>query len=153
MGGTIGLSVIDESNNGNEMLLSGGQVYGDKKLDTLHYGSSGGKGVVQSGKAQYYSGSDRGGGIIELIAQRIVNEGSIRANKNNVKNGKNVIDEDYVPLHGNGGNGRIAIYYDEALDEETKKSLNDKIMISPKPYCAKTRKCKKSKLPDWKGPY
>eukprot|EP01084_Bolivina_argentea_P124974 221457_1 len=96
--GSCGSPVIDESSNGhhvlvaghatpaeekekdNKVILRGGDVYGEKELDTLYYGSSGGRGCVKSNKASYYAVSDRGGGIIELIAQEIVNHGCISAN-------------------------------------------------------------------------
>merc|ERR1712228_254795 len=47
----------------------GGQTYGDEELSELHFGSPG-----------YYYGSSRGGGIIELIVNKIINYGIISAN-------------------------------------------------------------------------
>eukprot|EP01083_Nonionella_stella_P265616 899583_1 len=107
--GTPGKSIIDYSTNGqfqiingispnpqyksrnnfknkkdksqpNGEILCGGHVYGTKELDTLYYGSSGGKGAIANNYINYYSVSDRGGGIIELIAQKIENHGTIIAN-------------------------------------------------------------------------
>ena len=150
-------------------ILSGGVIYGEKELDTLYYGSSGGKGIIETSediqfKKDNWRASDRGGGIIELIAQKIENHGLIIANgsagrigglsscgsggsikikcrefkngymsrieaKGGTLPGSNVddtdskIDNNYVPSHGTGGDGRIAIYFDKLLDEDNNDDL------------------------------
>ena len=46
--------------------------------------------------------------------------------------------------HGNGGDGRIAIYYDENLNRMNKFGI-----IKPQPYTANTSNWRKSTLPPW----
>ena len=103
-----------------------GRIYGEESLDDLHYGSPDGCGY-------------RGGGIIEIIAARLINRGDISccaislpglASGGSIKiRAKSIYN--YGKISANGGypphgDGRIAIFYE---DEFVNKGL-----IEPKPY-------------------
>eukprot|EP01083_Nonionella_stella_P154152 496348_1 len=100
--------------------------------------------------------------IISIKCKQFENTGLIQAiggtlpktaNRNTVDpaNGKTLINQSYQPLHGNGGDGRIAIYFDQNLSTKD-HSLNDRANVNPTPYVDKTDKCNKSKLPQWQRP-
>ena len=86
-------------------IVSGGKVYGDARLDTLHYGSSGGRGCLdlKENAADCYRQSDRGGGIIELIARRII----IHKNAKIMANGKTGYQGQKRTSGGSGGSIKI----------------------------------------------
>merc|ERR1712228_1072748 len=94
----------------------GGQTYGNEELSELHFGSPG----------YYYSSGGVGGGIIELIANKIINYGYIRANGYRDGSGgsikiqcQTVVDKGNIKATGQfkGGDGRIAIFCEEYFDE------------------------------------
>ena len=99
----------------------------------LHFGSPGYHG---------WSVSTSGGGIIELIANKIINYGYILAN--GYKNGsggsikiqcKTFINKGKIEAKGeyNGGDGRIAIFCEDYCDE-SKNGIKPKPFIKEKKY-------------------
>merc|ERR1712228_59741 len=115
----------------------GGQTYGDEELPELHFGSPS------------YDGN-RGGGIIELIADKIINYGYIKANglvdasggsikiqcKRFINNGKIWAKGGYT-----GGDGRIAIFCEKftSVDNEHNKYGSLIKGIKPKPFIKQTK--------------
>ena len=86
-----------------KVICSGGTVYGDERLNTLHFGSSGGKGD-----------SDRGGGVIELIAgKRIINKGTIECKGRFGGAGRGGIRE-----RQSGGSSRFVMGYGTNRDSQ-----------------------------------
>ena len=135
-------------NTRDKLMCRGGAMYGDKRLETLHFGSSGGKGGLIEDLV-----SDRGGGIIELHTDGMLeNYGSITSNgTRGQKGGKysggsggsikiichSLVNEGMIqakgskgfPPHGDGGNGRIAIYHNRSASNslgsiEPKRNLH-----------------------------
>eukprot|EP01083_Nonionella_stella_P084357 233500_1 len=126
--GTRGGDCVDRIKQ--KTVCVGGGVYGEKRLSTLYFGSSGGKGGRCNDKS-----SDRGGGCIELCAaNELRNAGSIRSNGRRGQSGggkysggsggsikivcHKLTNKGRIEAcggrghdaHGDGGNGRIAIY-------------------------------------------
>merc|ERR1712228_777159 len=107
----------------------GGQTYGNEELTELHFGSPG------------RNKDSRGGGIIELIADKIINYGKIYANGYRYGSGgsikiqcKTFINKGKIVANGDdkGGVGRIAIFCEDYCDES-------KNGIRPKPFIKKTK--------------
>eukprot|EP01084_Bolivina_argentea_P011624 21725_1 len=107
--------------------LSGGDVYGEKTLNVLYHGSG------SSGA----DGKSYGGGVVELIAERLINKGSIRCNGRGGGSGGSIkLQAKFIENYGSieskcetsgssydsdafwGGVGRIAIFYQEKFVNE-----------------------------------
>eukprot|EP01084_Bolivina_argentea_P293027 503926_1 len=115
---------------------SGGITYGNPKLTKLYFGSPSARG-------------GRAGGIIELNAYKIINNGQITSNGTVGCSGGSIkirckvfINKGIIHAKGgqkdrnigSGGSGRIAIFCEEFMNEQS--DLND--AIHPKPYINST---------------
>merc|ERR1712228_983216 len=109
-----------------------GQTYGNEELSELHFGSPG----------YNDSTNNRGGGIIELIADKIINYGKIEANGKSYGSGgsikiqcKTLINKGKIEAKGNnnGSDGRIAIFCEDCCDE-SEEGINPKPFIKKRKY-------------------
>ena len=142
--GTRGEHCIQKKKKGEEIVCIGGNSYGNKKLEILCFGSSGGYGGKQNG-------ADRGGGIIELrVDNEFLNEGEISSTgrrgqiggrKSSGGSGGSIkiiawkfcnkgiikaIGGASGDNHGRGGNGRIAIFSDNIVGGERQNGIQPK---------------------------